>query len=234
MEFSHESPMGPRAIPAVDSESRALFIARTYNHLLGAILAFTGLEILYFKTGMAESIFRTMMGMPWIAVLGAFMLVSWIASSVAHRVESKPAQYAALAAYVLAESLIFVPLLFFVRKVAPDVLQPAVIVTGAGFGALTIIGFMTRKDFSFLGGLLRFAAVCALIAIGAGLLFGFNLGTWFSVAMIAFAGAAILYNTSNVLLHFPEDRYIGASLELFASAVLLLWYVLRLFIRMRD
>lgn len=234
MEFSHQSSLNPRAIPAADSESRALFIARTYNHLLGAILAFTGLEILYFKTGMAEAMFRTMMGMPWVVVLGAFMIVGWIASTVAHRVESKPAQYTALGAYVLAESLIFVPLLFYVKKVAPDVLQPAVIVTGAGFGALTIVGFMTRKDFSFLGGLLRFMGMCALIAIASGLLFGFHLGTWFSVGMIVFAGAAILYNTSNVLLHFPEDRYIGASLELFASAVLLLWYVLRLFLRMRD
>jgi FtsH-binding integral membrane protein len=231
--LSHASP-AERSVSEAEVHARSVFIVRTYNHLLGAVLAFTGIEIALFKTGMAEPIARAMLGTHWIVVLGAFMLVSWLASSVAHRVTSKAAQYAALAGYVVAEALVFVPMLFIVRIKAPDVLQPAVIVTAAGFLALTIIGFMTRKDFSFLGGLLRWIGVGALLAIGAGLIFGFTLGTWFSVGMIVFAGAAILYNTSNVLLHFPEDRYVAASLELFASVVLLLWYVLRLFLRARD
>ena len=34
-----------------------------------------------------------------------------------------------------------------------------------------------------------------------------------------------------ILLHYPEDRYVGASLELFASVALLFWYVLRLLSR---
>ena len=59
-------------------------------------------------------------------------------------------------------------------------------------------------------------------------------GVFFSVALIAFAGAAILYDTSNVIHHFPEDRYVAASLELFASVALMFWYVLRLFIASRD
>ncbi len=32
-----------------------------------------------------------------------------------------------------------------------------------------------------------------------GAVFGFQLGTWFSVAMIGFAGAAVLYDTSNII-----------------------------------
>ena len=56
-----------------------------------------------------------------------------------------------------------------------------------------------------------------------------NIGTWFSVVMIAFAGAAILYDTSKIMHHYPEDRYVGAALELFASVALMFWYVLRLF-----
>ena len=44
-------------------------------------------------------------------------------------------------------------------------------------------------------------------------LFGFELGVFFSVAMVAFAGAAILYDTSNVLHHYPEDRAVGAALD---------------------
>jgi FtsH-binding integral membrane protein len=49
--------------------------------------------------------------------------------------------------------------------------------------------------------------------------------------MVALAGASILYDTSNILLHYPEDRYVGASLQLFASVALMFWYVLRLMSR---
>ena len=66
------------------------------------------------------------------------------------------------------------------------------------------------------------------------MIFGFELGTWFSVAMVAFAGAAVLYDTSNVLHHYPEDRYVAASLQLFTSVALLFWYVLRIFMAARD
>ena len=72
-----------------------------------------------------------------------------------------------------------------------------------------------------------------LVLIAASLIFGFQMGTLFSVGMVAFAGAAILYDTSNVLHHFPEDRYVGAALELFASVALMFWYVLRIFIGSR-
>ena len=98
-----------------------------------------------------------------------------------------------------------------------------------GAGGLTVVVLMTRRDFSFLRGILMWGGILALIAIVAAVLFGFELGTWFSVAMIGFAGAAVLYDTSNVLHHYPEDRYVAASLELFASIALMFWYVLRLF-----
>jgi FtsH-binding integral membrane protein len=111
----------------------------------------------------------------------------------------------------------------------PAVIESAAGVTLLGTAGLTAVAFMTRKDFSFLRGLLMWGGILALVAIAGGVLFGFALGTWFSVAMIGFAGAAVLYDTSNVLHHYPEDRYVGAALELFASIALMFWYVLRLF-----
>ena len=103
------------------------------------------------------------------------------------------------------------------------------LLTAIGFAGLTAIAFATRKDFSFLGALLRWAFVVALLAIVGAVLFGFELGTWFSVAMVGLAGAAILHDTSNVMLRFPEDRYVAAALQLFASVALLFWYLLRIF-----
>jgi FtsH-binding integral membrane protein len=77
--------------------------------------------------------------------------------------------------------------------------------------------------------LLRWAGVLALLTIVAGVVFGLNLGSWFSIAMIGLAGGAILFDTSNILRHYPEDRYVAAALELFASVAMMFWYVLRLF-----
>jgi len=144
------------------------------------------------------------------------MLVGWMASRTAHQSVSLPAQYAALAGYVFAEAIVFVPLLFIAETRAPGALQAAATTTFVGFGALTAIAFISKKDFSFLRTFLYWGSIVALLLIGASMLFGFNLGTIFGVAMVGFAGAAILYDTSNVLREFPTDRYVAASLQLFA------------------
>lgn len=146
---------------------------------------------------------------------------------------SKPAQYVALAAYVVGQAIIFVPLLFIANHYAPGAITSAALVTFLGFVGLSLVAFMTRKDFSFLRGILIWGGIIALVLIVAGVIFGFYLGTLFSVAMVALAGAAILYDTSNILYHYPEDRYVAAALQLFASVALMFWYVLRLFIGSR-
>ena len=81
--------------------------------------------------------------------------------------------------------------------------------------------FFTRVALGALGPI-------AMLMIVAGLIFGFNLGLYFAAGMVALAGGMILYDTSNVLLHYPKDRYVGAALQLFASLALLFWYVLRI------
>jgi hypothetical protein len=215
-------------------DRRARFLVRTYNHLFGAIVAFAAIEFALFSTGAAYSIARIMLSGSWLLVLGAFMVVSWASSHYAFSATSKGAQYAALGAYVVAEAIIFVPLLFVANRVAPGTIQSAGIVTMLGFGGLTAVAFITRKDFSFLRGVLMFGSIVAVVAIIAGAIFGFQLGTFFSVAMIGFAGAAILYDTSNVMLRFPEDRYVGAALQLFSSVALMFWYVLRLMMSMSN
>src|SRR5690348_3072962 len=90
----------PQAIHPELADARSRFVARTYMHLLGAILAFTGLEIFLFQSGLAEPMAKAMLGVNWLFVLGGFVVVSWVASRVAHTVRSGPAQYLALAAYV--------------------------------------------------------------------------------------------------------------------------------------
>lgn len=214
-------------------QSRATFIGRTYTHLIGAIMAFILIEVVLFKVGLAEVMAKAMLGTSWLFVLGGFMVVSWLASRVAHQATAKPAQYAALAGFVVAEAIIFVPMLYMADKFAPGAISSAAAITFVAFTGLSFIVFYTRKDFSFMRGILAWGGIIALVLIAGGVMFGFNLGTYFSVAMVALAGGAILYDTSNVLHHYPEDRYVGAALQLFASVALMMWYVLRIFMSRR-
>jgi len=165
--------------------------------------------------------------------LGAFILVSWIASHVAHRVESKAKQYLALAGFVVAEAIIFVPMFYIALMVGPELIEKAVGVTVLAFIALSMVAVMSGRDFSFLRSFLVWGAVIALGTIVMGAVIGFHLGTYFSMAMIGFAGAAILYDTSKIIKSYPDDRYIAGALELFASFALMLWYVLRFFLSRR-
>jgi FtsH-binding integral membrane protein len=215
-------------VATASAEARSTFIWRTYGHVALAILAFAGIESYLFSSELGARIAQTLLGFNWLLIRGAFMIVGWIASHVAHNIDSKPLQYLALGGFVLAEAIIFVPLLYIAISYQPAIIESAVGITLLGVGGLTAVAFVTRKDFSFLRGVLMWGGILALVAIAGGVLFGFHLGTWFSVAMIGFAGAAVLYDTSNILHHFPEDRYVAASLQLFASIALMFWYVLSL------
>jgi uncharacterized protein len=218
--------LGPVSELAI--EDRSDFIWKCYAHVVGAILAFAAIEVYFFQSGIAAAIAEPMFN-NWLIVLAAFMLASWGASHVAHRIQSKNAQYAALAVFVVVEALIFAPLLYVANAMAPGVIDSAAGVTMLGSAGLIATAMITRKDFSFLRGLLVWIGMLAMIGIVASLLFSFDLGTWFSVAMIGFAGAAVLYDTSNIMHHYPEDKYVAASMALFASIALMFWYVLRLF-----
>ncbi|HXJ58375.1 MAG TPA: Bax inhibitor-1 family protein, partial [Verrucomicrobiae bacterium] len=149
------------AVRDLDVGSRARFISRTYAHLVGAIVLFTLIEVFLFETGMAATIAQGLLGVSWLLVLGGFVVVSWLASRVAHVSTSRPAQYAALLGFVVAESLIFVPLLYLAESVAPGAITSAAVVTFFGFAGLTVVVFLTRKDFSFLRGILCWGGISA-------------------------------------------------------------------------
>jgi FtsH-binding integral membrane protein len=224
---------GYTPVSEVSIEARASFISKTYAHVAAAILLFTIIEVWLFKTGRVVPLSQFILSFNWLLVIGALMLVGWAATHVAHRVESRPLQYLALLGFVIAQAVIFAPLLLIASTMHEGIINDAATITLLGVAGLTGTAFITRKDFSFLRGILVWGGILALVAIVGGILFGFQLGTWFSVAMIGFAGAAVLYDTSNIIHHYPEDRYVGAGLALFSSIMVMFWYVLRLLMSRR-
>ncbi len=220
-----------------EPSERAKFIRKTYAHLAGAILAFMGLEALLLPTPFASNFMKFALGTEfgWLAVLGGFMLVGWMGRGFAYNVSSQSMQYVGLAIYVVAEAIIFLPLLKYAQVIdaTGGVIMDAAVLTLLLFAALTLIVMTTRKDFSFLGGILKIGGMVALGLIVFAVIGRFNLGVFFTGAMILFAGGAILYDTSRVLHHFDTHQHVAAALEIFASVALLFWYVLRLFLSRR-
>ena len=157
------------------------------------------------------------------------MGVSYIADRWAHSDTSRSMQYLGLSVYVVAQAIMFLPLLYVAERFAPDTIVSAGIVTAVVFGGLTFVVFFTKADFSFLRSALFVGGFAAIALIVASIALGFPLGIWFSIAMILMASGSILYSTSNVLHSYRTSQYVAASLSLFASVALMLWYVLRLF-----
>lgn len=215
-----------------DVDSRAGFIRKTYLHLLGAVIAFCALEAVLLNSSLATTMFGFMNDngrFGWLIILGGFMGVSWIANSWAMSSTSLTKQYMGLSLYVVAQAVITLPLLYAASEWGPPgVIMNAAILTGVIFFALTGAVFVTGADFSFLRTALIVSGFAALGIIVCSALFGFNLGIVFIAAMLVFAAGYILYDTSNVLHHYQIGQHVAASLALFASVILMFWYVLQL------
>ncbi len=230
------SPQTSRVVADLSREKRSEFITKTYQHLLGAIAFFVFVSYVFQQTGIAHAILQFVSALPYgfLMLLGGFILVGWFASKAAHTSMNTQTQYLALGGFVAAEAAIFAPLLLIAEYAAPGVIEHAALSTLVVFGALTAGVFITRKDFSFLRGILAFGGFAAIGLILLATFAGLQLGGWFMIAMVIYACAAILYDTSNVLHHYPEDRHVAASLELFASVALLFWYLIQFFMMSDD
>lgn len=222
------------AVAHADVETRANFISRTYSHLLGAILAFACLEFMFFATGIADRL-APIIANYFLVFIGLFIVVGMLTSKMAMKVSSPTAQYAALFGYVLIESIIFLPLLWVANGYFPGVITSAAVLTLVGFSVLTGIAFATRKDFSFMGGMIRWVGFLLIAMIIMSLFMpGSLLTTGIAVLAIGLAGASILYETSNIIHHYPANMHVAAALGLFASVAMMFYYVIILFMQMQS
>ena len=219
-------------VSTLAEEKRVAFYRKTYTHVALAVLLFIVVEYLFFQSPVIVNFAASLMGgWSWLVLLGAFMLVTNYAEGLALKSQDKNVHYMSLLIYVIAEAFIFIPMLLIAFNMIDGVamLQQAAVMTIALFIGLSAIVFFTKKDFSFLRSILVMGFMIALGLIVAGTIFGFDLGLWFSVAMVALAASSILYTTSNMVHKYSEEQYVAAALGLFASLMLLFWYILRIF-----
>jgi len=215
---------------------KAEFYKKTYMHVAFAILAFIAVEAILLNVVPPDLIYM-MVGQKysWLLVLGIFWLASFLATKWS-LAQSKSTQYLGLGIYILLEAIIFLPMMYIAMAYAGggEVVFQAATLTVAMFSGISYVAFTSKKDFSFLRNIIAIGGFIAIGLIVAGMIFGFNLGLWFSVGMVILASATILYQTSKLKDSYSTDQYVGASLQLFASIMLLFWYILRILMSRRN
>lgn len=238
MNLANENPYAVFSRVAAEAgvDERVAFLRRTYLHLGAAVFAFAGLSALFLNLpGIDGFIMRLIDAgkIGYLAIFLAFVGVAWLADHWARSATSPGLQYTGLSLYVLADAVLFVPVLFIADRFYDQAIETAALITLLVFGGLTTVVFVTRSDFSFLRNALLVGSIAAGAVIIASIFFGFNLGLLFVGAMIMLAAGYILYDTSNILHHYRTDQHVSAALALFASVMLMFWYVLRLVMSMQ-
>lgn len=233
--MAYATPASMTPVINATEEDRAAFLVRVYQHLGLAVGAFIVFETVLFGLGIAERLYEFFFlrgGPVWLVMLGGFAIVNWFTSMSVSKIDNPAAQYGGLFGIALAEAVIFAPFLHYVFNETADGsgdVWGAAVVTGVMFAALTLVGFITRRDLSFLRPLIMWGGIAALGLIVISIFAGFNLGLLFSVAMVALAGASILYQTQNIIRRYPAWAHVGAAVALFGSLMTMFWYVLRIF-----
>ncbi|MEM1413870.1 MAG: Bax inhibitor-1 family protein [Myxococcota bacterium] len=227
------------AVAHADVETRASFIAKTYGHLAGMIALFVAFIGIYLVTPIARTLVELVYArggqVGHLIFLGLFVVVSTMADNWARRSTDVRTQYIAAATYVALQGLFIAPMIYIATAIGGAALpMQAFVITGVLFAALTLVVFVTRKDFSFLRSAIMFLTIAIIVAAVGAAIFNFQLPTLILWAGVVLAAMSILYNTSGVMLHYREGQHVAASLSLFASFALLLWYVLQLLMSSRD
>ncbi len=117
-----------------------------------------------------------------------------------------------------------------------DVVVNALLLTGVIFFGLTLYTITSKKDFSFMGGMLTTGLI--LLIVGSLLnvfLFGNAWASFFisCVAVFLFSGF-IIYDTFNIMRRYPTDEYISATLSLYLDILNLFLALLRILGMSRD
>ncbi|WP_089999128.1 Bax inhibitor-1/YccA family protein [Chryseobacterium taichungense] len=214
---------------------KADFYKKTYLHVALSILAFIGVESVLLKTVPDQLIFAMFaQRYIWLLIIGVFWLASVLATKWSLSL-SKSTQYFGLGFYILLEAVIFLPLIKIATLYAgPQVIYQAAMLTIAMFAGISTVAFTSKRDFSFLRNIIVIGGFISLGLIVGGMIFSFNLGLWFSVGMVILASATILYQTSKLKDSYSTNQYVGASLQLFASIMLLFWYILSILMSRRN
>jgi len=232
------------AVATLGVSDRVAFLRKSYG-LLGASLIVWAAATAYifrYQTELSWKWSRWAVGnggFNWLIVIGLLMASGMFAQWLARSNTSRAIQYVGLGIEVAAWTFLLQPLLWllfmkFKPAGAQAILAQGTIATLVIFVGLTATVFITKKDFSFLRGVITVGMFAALGIIAGSIIFGFTLGLVFTGALIALLALKILYDTSLMLNYFPPTHYVSAALMLFGTVATLFWNIIIFLMRLRS
>jgi FtsH-binding integral membrane protein len=136
----------------------------------------------------------------------------------------------ALFAFTTLTGLVISPAIAIYTRMNPASIWQAGLLTVGIFGGLTAYVFISKKDFSFMRGMVItglivvfMAGVLNLFIIGSSALaFGVS-----CAALLLFSGF-VLYDTSNIIRRYPTNEYVAGALDLYLDAFNIFLALLRI------
>jgi modulator of FtsH protease len=203
----------PRTAAEASVSERLGFIRKVYALFFVAILfAVGGVFVGFNSPGLMMAIVEHY----WITLI---LLIGGVIGTAAVR-HVPGVNLAAFFGFTTFTGVMISPLLFYVSKTNPaSILQAGVLTVGI-FGGLTAYVFISKKDFSFLRGMVWVGLIVVVLGGLLNMLIIGSSGLSFALAaaaLILFSGF-VLYDTSNIIRRYPTNEYIAGAMDLYLDA----------------
>ncbi len=163
---------------------------------------------------------------PWITF---FALMGGVLGAQAVR-HVRGVNLLALFAFTTLTGVVISPAIAIYTRMNPASIWQAGLLTVGIFGGLTAYVFVSKKDFSFMRGMVVTGLIVVFLA---GLLNLFIVGSSalaFAIscaALLLFSGF-VLYDTSNIIRRYPTNEYVAGALDLYLDAFNIFLALLRI------
>jgi modulator of FtsH protease len=135
----------------------------------------------------------------------------------------------ALFGFTTLTGVIISPVLYYFSLVNPASIIQAGVLTVGIFGGLTAYVFISRRDFSFLRGMVVTGLIVVILAGLLNIFIGSSaLGFAVSAAALLLFSGFVLYDTSNIIRRYPTNEYVAGALSLYLDAFNIFLALLRL------
>lgn len=205
------SLQAPTAAQATVAE-RMGFIRKVYALFFAATLFAIGGVMLGFAF---PAIMIAVASHPWITLM---VLMGGVMGAQAVR-HTPGVNLIALFGFTTLTGAIISPLMYIVGRDNPaSILQAGVLTVGI-FGGLTAYVFVSKKDFSFLRGMVTTGLIVVFLAALLNIFFQSSAFSFAvsAAALLLFSGF-VLYDTSNIIRRYPTNEYIAGALSLYLDA----------------
>lgn len=193
----------------------ALFFAATLFAIGGVLLGISFRPLLQFAYEHPLIMFFVMIG----GVMGA--------QAVRH---VPGVNLAALFGFTTLTGVVISPLIAVILQINPGSILAAGVLTVGIFGGLTAYVFVSKKDFSFMRGMLMTGLIVVILAGVVNIFLGASaLGFAVAAATLLLFSGFVLYDTSNIIRRYPVNEYVAGALSLYLDAFNIFLALLRIF-----